>query len=168
MSAKDTHSLAALFNPEAVLVHMGVTFSKDQELDLIRTGYIHYRDVDIEDVFVHFIGDTRHRAHKARAAIHHLRTVSESPPLLAGTGTRRPRRRGFHRPRRTRLDLEPGETRAIELDLEPRLLARWGDSQSAFQIAGGRYDIRIRTHALDQDSPAKHRTRPRRPILTIA
>ena len=58
MSAKDTHSLAALFNPEAVLVHMGVTFSKDQELDLIRTGYIHYRDVDIEDVFVHFIGDT--------------------------------------------------------------------------------------------------------------
>jgi hypothetical protein len=57
MSAKDTHSLAALFNPEAVLVHMGVTFSKDQELDLIRTG-IHYRDVDIEDVFVHFLGDT--------------------------------------------------------------------------------------------------------------
>lgn len=37
---------------------MGLTFSKDQELDLIRTGYIHYRDVDIEDVFVHFIGDT--------------------------------------------------------------------------------------------------------------
>ena len=58
MSAKDTHSLAALCNLEAVLVHMGVTFSKDQELDLIRTGYIHYRDVDIEDVFVHFIGDT--------------------------------------------------------------------------------------------------------------
>ena len=37
---------------------MGVTFSKDQELDLIRTGYIHYRDVDIEAVSVQFIGDT--------------------------------------------------------------------------------------------------------------
>ena len=51
----------------------------------------------------------------------------------------------------TRVHLEPGETQAISLDLEPRLLARWDDTMSAFQIAGGRYDLRIGTHALDEN-----------------
>jgi hypothetical protein len=37
---------------------MGATFSKEEELDVIKTGHIHYRDVDIEDVSVRFIGTT--------------------------------------------------------------------------------------------------------------
>jgi beta-glucosidase len=55
----------------------------------------------------------------------------------------------------TRIHLEPGEARVVELDLEPRLLARWDDATSGFRITGGRYDIRIGAHALDQDGPAQ-------------
>jgi len=58
MSAKDTTPLASLFHSEAVFVHMGATFSRDQELEIIRSGHIHYRDIDIEDVSVRFVGDT--------------------------------------------------------------------------------------------------------------
>jgi hypothetical protein len=35
---------------------MGATFSKAEELEVIKTGSIHYRDVDIKDVSVRFIG----------------------------------------------------------------------------------------------------------------
>jgi hypothetical protein len=63
MSAQDVAPLAALFNEAAVFVHVGATFSKEQELDVIKTGRIHYRDVDIKDVdikdvSVRFIGST--------------------------------------------------------------------------------------------------------------
>lgn len=58
MSAQDVAPLAALFNEAAVFIHMGATFSKEQELDVIKTGHIHYRDVDIKDVSVRFFGST--------------------------------------------------------------------------------------------------------------
>ncbi len=58
MSVQDVAPLAALFNEAAVFIHMGATFSKEQELDVIKTGRIHYRDVDIKDVSVRFIGST--------------------------------------------------------------------------------------------------------------
>jgi Domain of unknown function (DUF4440) len=57
-SAQDVAPLAALFNEAAVFVHMGATFSKKEELDVIKTGRIHYRDVDIKDVSVRVIGST--------------------------------------------------------------------------------------------------------------
>jgi hypothetical protein len=57
-SAQDVAPLAGLFNEAAVFVHMGATFSKEEELDVIKTGRIHYRDVDIKDVSVRFIGST--------------------------------------------------------------------------------------------------------------
>jgi hypothetical protein len=41
-----------------VFVHMGATMSKEEELNVIETGQIHYRDVDIEDVSVRFIDST--------------------------------------------------------------------------------------------------------------
>jgi Domain of unknown function (DUF4440) len=37
---------------------MGATFSKAQELDVIKTGSVHYRDVDIKDTSVRLIGAT--------------------------------------------------------------------------------------------------------------
>ena len=43
---------------EAVFVHMGGTMSKKQELEVIRSGGIHYKDVDIQDVSVRVIGTT--------------------------------------------------------------------------------------------------------------
>ena len=58
MSERKVESLAALFHEEAVFVHMGGTMSKDQELDVIRSGAIHYKDVDIQEVSVRFIGTT--------------------------------------------------------------------------------------------------------------
>jgi hypothetical protein len=58
MSERKVDSLDALFHEKAVFVHMGGTMSKDQELDVIRSGGIHYKDVDIQEVSVRFIGTT--------------------------------------------------------------------------------------------------------------
>jgi hypothetical protein len=58
MSERKVDSLAALFHEEAVFVHMGGTMSKEKELDVIRSGGIHYKDVDIQEVSVRFIGTT--------------------------------------------------------------------------------------------------------------
>ena len=58
MSERKVDSLAALFHEKAVFVHMGGTMSRDQELDVIRSGEIHYKDVDIQEVSVRFIGTT--------------------------------------------------------------------------------------------------------------
>jgi hypothetical protein len=48
----------ALFHEKAVFVHMGRSMSKEQELDVIRSGGIHYKDVDIQEASVRFIGTT--------------------------------------------------------------------------------------------------------------
>ena len=58
MSERNIDLLAALFHEEAVFVHMGGTMSQDQELEVIRSGGIHYKDVDIQEVSVRFIGTT--------------------------------------------------------------------------------------------------------------
>jgi len=58
MSERKVDSLAALFHEEAVFVHMGGTMSKEQELDVIRRGGIHYKNVDIQEGSVRFIGTT--------------------------------------------------------------------------------------------------------------
>jgi len=58
MSERKVDSLAALFHDEAVFVHMGGTMSRDQELDVIRSGAIHYKNADIQEVSVRIIGTT--------------------------------------------------------------------------------------------------------------
>ena len=58
MSDCDAESLATLFHEKAVFVHMGATFSRDQELEIIRSGQIQYKDVDIQEVSVPFINAT--------------------------------------------------------------------------------------------------------------
>lgn len=58
MSAKDTRNLEALFHDEAIFVHMGATFTKNEELEVIETGRIHYREAEIEDVSARVIGPT--------------------------------------------------------------------------------------------------------------
>jgi hypothetical protein len=58
MSECKVDSLAALFHEKAVFVHMGATMSKDEELEVIRSGRIHYKDVDIQEASVRFIGAT--------------------------------------------------------------------------------------------------------------
>lgn len=58
MSERNVDSLAALFHEEAVFVHMGGTMSRNQELDVIRSGAIQYRNVEIQETSVQFIGTT--------------------------------------------------------------------------------------------------------------
>src|SRR6185503_1945934 len=58
MSERKLDSLDALFHEKAVFVHMGGTMSKEEELDVIRSGGIHYKDVDIQEASVRFIGTT--------------------------------------------------------------------------------------------------------------
>ena len=58
MSERKLDSLEALFHEKAVFVHMGGTMSKEQELDVIKSGGIHYKDVDIQEASVRFIGAT--------------------------------------------------------------------------------------------------------------
>jgi hypothetical protein len=58
MSERKVDSLEALFHEKAVFVHMGGTMSKEQELDVIRSGGIHYKDVEIQEASVRFIGTT--------------------------------------------------------------------------------------------------------------
>lgn len=58
MSQKNVDELAKLFHQEARFVHMSRTMTKESELEVIRTGGIHYRDVDIQEVSVQFVSDT--------------------------------------------------------------------------------------------------------------
>src|SRR4030095_6244826 len=66
MSERKVDSLDALFHEEAVFVHMGATMSKDQELNVIRSGEIHYKDVDIQEAWVRCIGATAILLNKIR------------------------------------------------------------------------------------------------------
>lgn len=58
MSDRDVDSLADLFHEGAVFVHMGGTMTRDEELEVIRSGAIHYKDVDIHEASVRVIGTT--------------------------------------------------------------------------------------------------------------
>jgi hypothetical protein len=58
MSQRQTEALAALFHEDAVFVHMGATMTTEQELEVIGSGQIHYKDIDIQETSVRFIGDS--------------------------------------------------------------------------------------------------------------
>ncbi len=58
MSECKVDSLSTLFHEKAVFVHMGATMSKDEELEVIRSGRIQYKEVDIQEVSVQFITAT--------------------------------------------------------------------------------------------------------------
>jgi hypothetical protein len=58
MSEREVDTLDALFHEKAVFVHMGGSWGKEQELDIIKSGGIHYKKADIHDVSVNIIGTT--------------------------------------------------------------------------------------------------------------
>jgi 4-carboxymuconolactone decarboxylase len=58
MSEKNTDSLNALFDEKSVFVHMGGSWGKKQELDVIKSGNIWYKQADIHSVSVNIIGNT--------------------------------------------------------------------------------------------------------------
>ncbi len=58
MAERQVDSLAKLFDDQAVFVHMGGSWGKDQEIDIIRGGMIHYKHAEIFETSVRFIGTT--------------------------------------------------------------------------------------------------------------
>src|SRR5215211_4828398 len=58
MSERKVDSLAALFHEKAVFVHMGGSWGKEQELEIIKSGGIHYKQANIHEVSVNIIDTT--------------------------------------------------------------------------------------------------------------
>ena len=58
MADKDADRLAELFHPRAKFVHMGGSWGKDREVEIIRSGGIHYKRADIREESVEVIGNT--------------------------------------------------------------------------------------------------------------
>ena len=58
MSERKADSLDALFHEKAVFVHMGGAWGKEQELEIIRSGEIHYKQADIHEVAVNIMNHT--------------------------------------------------------------------------------------------------------------
>ena len=57
MADKNADSLAELFHDKAKFVHMGGTWGKDRELDIIRSGGIHYKKADVHEVMVEVLNE---------------------------------------------------------------------------------------------------------------
>jgi quercetin dioxygenase-like cupin family protein len=58
MADKEVDKLADLFDAKAKFVHMGGTWGKDRELEVIKSGGIWYKKADIHEVSVEIIGNT--------------------------------------------------------------------------------------------------------------
>jgi hypothetical protein len=58
MAEKNVDTLDNLFHENAVFVHMGGTWGKEQELNIIKGGGIWYKKADIHEVSVNIIGNT--------------------------------------------------------------------------------------------------------------
>src|SRR5512147_1102934 len=58
MSERNVDTLDALFHEKSVFVHMGGSWGKEREIDIIKSGGIHYKQADIHEVSVNVIGTT--------------------------------------------------------------------------------------------------------------
>lgn len=58
MAAKDVAKLEPLFHERSKFVHMGGTWKKDEELEIIKSGKIWYKQADVHDVAAEMFGDT--------------------------------------------------------------------------------------------------------------
>jgi hypothetical protein len=51
MADKDVDKLDKLFDEQAMFVHMGGSWGKTRELEIIKSGFIHYKKADVYEVF---------------------------------------------------------------------------------------------------------------------
>lgn len=58
MSDKNIETLDDLFHENSVFVHMGGTWGKKREIEIIKSGRIHYKKANIHEVSVNIIGNT--------------------------------------------------------------------------------------------------------------
>ncbi len=57
MSERKMDSLDALFHEKSVFVHMGGSWGKEREMEIIKSGGIHYKKADIHEVTLNVIGN---------------------------------------------------------------------------------------------------------------
>ncbi|MDV7140142.1 nuclear transport factor 2 family protein [Maribacter sp. TH_r10] len=57
MADKNADSLAILFHDKAKFVHMGGTWGKDREVDIIKSGGIHYKKADVHEVMIEVLNE---------------------------------------------------------------------------------------------------------------
>jgi len=58
MSECNMDTLDALFHKKSVFVHMGGSWGKEREMEIIKSGGIHYKRADIHEVSVNIIDNT--------------------------------------------------------------------------------------------------------------
>ncbi|TBW26398.1 nuclear transport factor 2 family protein [Gramella sp. KN1008] len=58
MADKEADKLADLFHKDAQFVHMGGSWGKDREVEIIRSGGIHYKKADVHRVSADIVGNT--------------------------------------------------------------------------------------------------------------
>jgi hypothetical protein len=58
MADKNVDTLDNLFDEKAVFVHMGGSWGKEQEINIIKSGGIWYKNADIHEVSVNIIDST--------------------------------------------------------------------------------------------------------------
>lgn len=58
MADKNADVLNNLFHEKSVFVHMGGSWGKEQEVNIIKSGGIWYKKADIHEVYVNVIGNT--------------------------------------------------------------------------------------------------------------
>jgi hypothetical protein len=64
MSERKMDSLETLFHEKSVFVHMGGSWGKEREIQIIESGGIHYKQADIHEVSVNIIGTTAILLHR--------------------------------------------------------------------------------------------------------
>ena len=58
MAERNIETLEALFHEKSVFVHMGGSWGKEREIEIIKSGGIHYKQADIHEVSVNIIDNT--------------------------------------------------------------------------------------------------------------
>jgi 4-carboxymuconolactone decarboxylase len=58
MADKDVDKLAKLFDDKSMFVHMGGSWGKEREIDVIKSGGIWYKKAEVYTVLVNIIGNT--------------------------------------------------------------------------------------------------------------
>ncbi len=58
MADKNVEKLATLFHDRSKFVHMSGTWKKDEELEIIKSGSIWYKNADVHDVSIELFDDT--------------------------------------------------------------------------------------------------------------
>jgi hypothetical protein len=58
MSDKNTDSLEVLFDDKSMFIHMGGSWGKSQEINVIKGGMIWYKQAEVYSVSVNIIGNT--------------------------------------------------------------------------------------------------------------